>query len=299
MKANILLTGSSGFLGKQIFHYLETDNLIDTLSRNSGAFKIDLAVQIPSLKSPYELVIHTAGKAHSVPKNGYDDKEFYDSIVEGTKNLLLALDRSGPPKSIVFISSVAVYGLHKGLLITEDYPLCAKDPYGKSKIIAEKLICDWSEKNNVKCSILRLPLVAGSNPPGNLRSMIHGIKHGYYFDIDKGKAKKSIVLGSDVAKLIPLAANYGGIYNLTDGYHPSLAELSELVARQLGKQKPKSLPLSLAIMMARFGDMFGSKFPLNSSKVLKLTSDLTFDDSKARDLLGWNPTAVLDEFTIF
>lgn len=299
MLANILLTGSSGFLGRQIFHSLKGENEIDTLSRNSGTFKIDLSIQTPSFKAPYKIVIHAAGKAHSIPTNEHEEKEFYDSNVEGTKNLLLALDKSGRPESIVFISSVAVYGLDKGLLITEDYPLCAIDPYGKSKIIAEKLVSDWAEKNNVICSVLRLPLIAGSHPPGNLKAMIHGIKHGYYFDIDKGKAKKSIVLSSDIAKIIPLAAKRGGIYNLTDGYHPCFSELSDLIAKQLGKGKPRSLPMWLANVLAKTGDSLGSRFPLDSSKLSKLTTNLTFDDSKAIEALGWNPTAVLEGFTIF
>lgn len=53
------------------------------------------------------------------------------------------------PKAFIFISSVAVYGRENGINISEDAPLLAKDPYGLSKIQAEKLVLDWCVRNNV------------------------------------------------------------------------------------------------------------------------------------------------------
>ncbi len=128
--------------------------------------------------------------------------------------------------------------------------------------------------------------------------MINGIKGGYYFNVGGGKAKKSMVLAEDVANIIPIAAKIGGIYNLTDGYHPSFNELSLVIAKQLNKNPPLNLPGFLAKLIALAGDVLGSKAPLNSDKLNKMTSDLTFDDSKARDILGWNPTSVLEAFKI-
>jgi nucleoside-diphosphate-sugar epimerase len=163
---------------------------------------------------------------------------------------------------------------------------------------AEMIIQEWCKKNNVICAILRLPLIAGPNPPGNLKSMINGIKKGYYFNIAGGKAKKSMVLAEDVAKIIPVAARVGGIYNLTDGHHPSFSELSMLIAKQSGKSTPFNIPMWLAKLMAKTGDLIGPKAPVNSDKLIKITSDLTFDDSKARQYLGWKPISVLKGFKI-
>ena len=105
-----------------------------------------------------------------------------------------------------------------------------------------------------------------------------------------------MVLASDVAKYLLKASEIGGIYNLTDGYHPSFFELSENISHQLGKSVPKNLPLWLAKGLARSLDLFGDKAPLNSDKLYKITSDLTFDDSKAREAFGWDPTPVLEGF---
>jgi nucleoside-diphosphate-sugar epimerase len=292
----ILLTGSSGFLGEMILNVLDKHEIV-TLSQSNADIKIDLSKQIPLLPN-VSMVIHSAGKAHSVPRNSAEDKIFFEVNVTGTANLLKGLENAHLPRSFVFISTVAVYGKETGILINEEAPLLAKDPYGKSKIEAEQLVTAWCKQNNVICTILRLPLVAGINPPGNLNAMIKGIKKGYYFNIGGGTAKKSMVMAKDVAAFIPVAAKYGGIYNLTDGYHPSLFELSKLIARQTNKKKVFNLPLPVAKLAALAGDMAGSKFPINSSKLKKLISPLTFDDTKARNTFGWNPTPVLAGFEV-
>lgn len=140
--------------------------------------------------------------------------------------------------------------------------------------------------------------MAGENPPGNLGAMIEGIQKGYYFNIAGGTAKKSMVLATDVAKTILKVSAIGGIYNLTDGHHPSFAELSNSIAQQLDKPKPFNMPLWLARLIAKFGDVLGNKAPLNSDKLKKITSDLTFDDSKARNAFGWSPKKVIDGFRV-
>lgn len=290
---NILLTGANGFLGKIIQEVLK-DNTIITLGRTKATVICDLANAVPDLPA-VDLVIHAAGKAHIVPVTAKEKLSFFEVNVNGTKNLLDALTLR-LPKAFVFISSVAVYGKEQGEQIDEESPLQAIDPYGKSKIEAEKLILDWCKTYLVTCTILRLPLLVGLNPPGNLGAMIKAICKGYYVSIYGGKAKKSMVLATDVAKLIPIVTPIGGIYNLTDGYHPNFSELSSVIAKQLNKKIPYNIPLWLAKFMAIFGDVLGSKAPINSNKLNKITSDLTFDDSKARKLLNWQPIRVLDFF---
>ena len=106
----ILITGSNGFLGKLICAELEKEYKIFGLSRNSGNYKVTLESNIPIFKDSFDIVIHSAGKAHSIPKNEIQKKEFYDVNVTGTLNLLKGLEKLTFPKQFVFISSVSVYG---------------------------------------------------------------------------------------------------------------------------------------------------------------------------------------------
>jgi nucleoside-diphosphate-sugar epimerase len=294
----ILLTGSSGFLGQYILKVLGKEN-VKTLGRGISDIVANLKSEVPAFHDNFTMVIHAAGKAHTVPKTDMEKQEFFDVNVQGTLNLLAGLHNSQSlPHAFIFISSVAVYGKETGLNIDEKSPLLAEDPYGRSKIDAELCVIDWCNRNFVKCTILRLPLIAGAKPPGNLKAMINGIKSGYYVNIGGGDAQKSIVLAEDVAKIIPIVAEIGGTFNLTDRHHPRFSELSAVIAKQLNKKKPFSIPLPIAKLLAAIGDFVGVKSPFNSKKLHKITSDLTFNDDTAVAILNWNPTPVLTGFVI-
>lgn len=289
---DILVTGANGFLGRHIVEALKNNN-IKSLSRASGNFKVFLENEIPNFEQQFDLVIHAAGKAHSIPKNNEERQHFNDVNVIGTKNLLLGLEKV-LPKHFVFISSVSVYGQDLGININEDHALKAKDAYGLSKIEAETLVNDWCLKHNIICTVLRLPLLVGKNPPGNLKTMIQAIEKGYYFNIGGGKARKSMVLAADVASFIPKVALVGGIYNLTDAHHPNFAELSTVISTQKKKRLPFNLPIFVGRIIGIIGDLLGDYAPVNTLKLKKMTSDLTFDDDRARTKLGWNPRPVLE-----
>ncbi len=292
-----LITGGSGFLGQYLLQLNDCEFI--TLGRSHSNIICNLSQAVPDICDSVELVIHAAGKAHFVPKNRKEADDFFSVNYIGTKNLLSALEKLHKhPRSFVFISTVAVYGREKGILINENARLNAKDPYGLSKIRTEGLIQKWCAEHHVICTILRLPLVVGQNPPGNLRAMIKGIQKGYYFNVAGGKARKSMVLAEDVAKFILPASKTGGIYNLTDGIHPSFKELSSNIASQLNKNIPFNIPYSLAKYLAKAGDIIGKRSPFNSYKLSKIKSDLTFDDTKARQAFNWDPCPVLENFKI-
>ena len=296
---NILITGSNGFLGTVLLKTLQETNNVFKLNRSNSDYNINLECDQILFNESFDLVIHAAGKAHSVPKTSLDKQVFFDVNLKGTKNLLKGLEESQSlPKAFVLISSVAVYGRIGGVNIPEESPLIAQDPYGLSKILTEQIVLDWCKLNNVVCTILRLPLLAGANPPGNLGEMIKGINKGYYFNIAGGRAQKSMVLASDVAECILKVSEIGGTYNLTDDYHPTFSELSRIISLQLGKKFVPNMPLFFAKFLAKIGDFIGDKFPLNSNKLSKIMSPLTFDDSKARKAFGWNPSPVIGRFKI-
>lgn len=301
MKKSILLTGSRGFIGSNLYNYLisNINYLLFTTSRSVNSdYQFDFSNEIPDFRRSFNIVIHCAGKAHSIPKSKSDFESIYNTNVIGTKNLLDGLKIYKVPDQFVFISSVSVYGLTNGERVNESYPLLAKDSYGKSKIDSEEYVINWCKENAVLCTILRLPLVVGVYPPGNLGAMIKGIKQGFYFNIAGGKTRKSMVLVSDIAKFILKAAEIGGTYNLTDSIHPSFNELSQNIANQLGKSYVPNLPKLVAYILAKVGDIFGTSFPINSEKLSKITSTLTFDDSKAKNAFGWEPMSVIKEFNI-
>lgn len=296
---SLLFTGSSGFLGNNILPILKEKYEVTTLGHLPiDDITVNLAKEIPALSQHYDIVLHAAGKAHVVPKTPEEEKMFYDINFEGTKNLCRALEKVGVPKSLIFISTVAVYGCESGSLITEEHPLDGTTPYAKSKKMAEEFLTEWCAQNNVILTILRPSLLAGMNPPGNLGDMIRGIEKGFYVNIDSGRVQKSILMADDIAILLELAKNKGGAYNVCDTAQPTFGELSVLIAKQLGKRKPASIPYWMAKCLALAGDCLGRKAPINSLRLSKITQSLTFSNEKAIKNLGWKPLKVLENFKI-
>ena len=295
----LLITGGTGFRGKNVMPILTQEYEVTTCGITpDDMLKANLAKDMPVLPEVYDVVLHACGKAHVVPKTEAEKQMFYDVNYQGTVNLCAALEKAGVPKAMVFISTVAVYGCEYGDLITEEHPLEGNSPYAESKIMAEKYLTAWCSKNDVVLGILRPSLLAGKNAPGNLGAMVNGIKKGFYMNIAGGKVVKSILMAEDIARLLPLLEEKGGVYNVCDTRQPSFGEISVSIANQLGKRKPLNIPYWMAWGMAKVGDLLGNKAPINSYKLEKMTKSLTFSNEKARKELNWEPLDVLENYKI-
>ena len=292
-----LITGGKGFLGSVIAEKLAYS--CQTLGRSEdNDFVYDLSKGVPQIQEIFTNVIHCAGKAHVVPKTKQEKQVFFDVNVQGTKNLLEALKNNlANIQQFIFISTIAVYGKDQGLNIAENTPLLGESSYAKSKMEAEQILLNWSKEHAIPLVILRLPLIVGDHPPGNLGAMMKAIKSGRYFSISNNNAKKSVVLANDVADFISNLKGKSGTYNLTDGLHPTFKEIEEAIGFRFRKKIKISLPIGSLRMIAKLGDwvrILKIPFPLYSERLNKMISSLTFSDEKARKELNWNPNPVLD-----
>ena len=286
-------------MGKNVMPLLEKQFDVTTCGITpDDMIKANLAKEVPVLDQHYDVVLHACGKAHVLPKTEAEKQAFFDVNYQGTVNLCAGLEKVGVPKALVFISTVAVYGCEYGELITEEHPLNGDTPYAKSKIMAEEYLTEWCKKYNVVLGILRPSLLAGKNAPGNLGAMVNGVRKGFYMNIAGGRVVKSILMAEDIARILPSLIEKGGTYNVCDTRQPSFGELSVSVAKQLGKHKPISIPYWIAWCMAKVGDLLGSKSPINSYKLEKMTKSLTFSNEKARRELGWEPLDVLENYRV-
>ena len=294
----LLFTGGTGFLGRNVKPILDQRYEVTTCGITpDDMIKANLAKEVPELPEKYDVVLHACGKAHVVPKTEAEKQAFYDVNYTGTINLCKALEKVGTPKALVFISTMSVYGDVAGNNSTEETPLKGDSPYADSKIKAEQYLTEWCEKNNVILGILRPSLLAGEGAPGNLGAMVNGIKTGKYLSIAGGKARKSVLMAQDIANLVPLVAVKGGTYNVCDNHNPSFGELEALIAKQLGKRKPTSIPYWMAKCLALVGDVF-SFFPINSPRLKKIVTSDTWSNEKAKRVLGWQPMDVLENYKI-
>lgn len=295
----LLLTGASGFLGRNLLPGLRARFSVTTLGRSEGNdVRADLSDGIPGLPGAFDMAVHAAGLAHQIPHSRSEMREYYRINVDGTRNLCSALEKCGLPRTFVFISTVSVYGAETGTAITEDSPLDGKSAYARSKIEAEKLVTQWCRDHGVNLVILRPTLILGDRPSGNLGAMIRGIKRGYYCNIGGGDAHRSLALAPDIANVIALCPGKSGIFNICSSETPTVGQMARHIADALGKKHVLSVPMWLARVLALPGIALGNRWPLDPERLGKMTSDLTFDNTRARTILGWRPMNALDNFQI-
>ena len=118
-----------------------------------------------NFKSHYDVVIHCASKT---PVNFKNNIIGYNDNINSLKNILEKISFN----KFVFMSSVSVYGSHKGIILNEKTKFNAKDYYGKSKIKCEKLLETFSKKKRKNIFVLRLPAAVGIKSHSNFISNI-------------------------------------------------------------------------------------------------------------------------------
>lgn len=295
----LLFTGGTGFLGTNVKPILDERYAVTTIGiTDRDKLKANFVKETPALPEHYNIVLHAAGKAHAYPKTEAERQAFFDINYTGTIHLCDALEEVGVPRAFIFISTAAVYGEEPAENIPETAPLLGKTPYALSKLKAEEYLTDWCMRHGVVLGILRPSLLVGPNAPGNLGAMVKGIKKGYYFNIDGGKAHKSFLMVEDIANIVPLIAEKGGVFNVCDTHQPTYGEISSLVAKQLGKEKPLSLPYWIAWCAAKLGDIMGGKLLLDSNRLHKMVTSSTLSNEKVKRELDWEPLDVIENYKI-
>ncbi|WP_143522445.1 GDP-mannose 4,6-dehydratase, partial [Pseudomonas sp. 2822-17] len=83
-------------------------------------------------------VIHLAG-LKAVGESVENPLFYYQNNITGTLILCEVMKEYGV-KNIVFSSSATVYGMPKEVPISEDFPLSATNPYGRSKLMIEEIL---------------------------------------------------------------------------------------------------------------------------------------------------------------
>ena len=300
MVKTILLTGHTGFLGSVIYRELRNQFNVVTLGRNQYCdYTIDFSKWNGALelKHSIDAIIHVAGLAHN---KAHSDEQMIRVNVTAVDFLLKLASRESI-ENIVFISSVAVYGKDYGLDISEGSDLNPKSVYGRSKRDSETLITKWAKENNANFLNLRLPLIVGPKPPGNLGKLIQSIQNGHHILLNGNKAEKSVVFASDVAAFIEKwllsSDKKSGAINLSNVNTPTFNWIEKTIVYSSPKPFKTSIPIALIwniiVSMRKY---LGISVPF----IGKLFYPLTFSDSLARQEYGYtskelNQTTFNDE----
>ena len=144
---NLLITGSSGFIGKYFINKYQDKYNIKTFS-----FRKDILNNLEL--NDTDIVFHLSALVHQM---GGATKEEYEKVnVTQTLSLARKAKASGV-KQFVFMSTVKVYGEETSSTYTENTICKPEDEYGKSKLKAEQELLEQQDEN-FKVSIVRTPI---------------------------------------------------------------------------------------------------------------------------------------------
>ena len=284
MVKSILLTGHTGFLGSVIYTELKKSFEVVTLGRNDLCdYRVDFSNWDGSLDFEHSIdaIVHVAGLAHNKAKN---QKELFDVNTTSVKHLL-AIAKKNNVESLIYISSTAVYGKIYGFDITESTSLHGKSEFSVSKLMAERVV----ESCNLDCTlILRLPLVVGPNPLGNLGRLSRSIISDSHIYLSGNKAQRSVVFASDVASFISQwlseSQRDSGIINLCNQTAPTFNWIENAIAESGGYSYRIRIPIKFFWKIVNW---MKAKLNISIPLVGKLFYPLTFSDQLAREKFGY------------
>ena len=197
MNGKILITGGAGYIGSHTcislveagFELMVIDNLcnskheairrVESICGKSIAFsRLDVRDR-PGLRALFRenaisAVIHFAG-LKAVGESVEKPLEYYDANVSGSLILFEVMAEAGC-KTLVFSSSATVYGDPQSVPITEDFPLSATNPYGRSKLMVEDILRDlYRADPEWRIGLLRYFNPVGAHPSGLIGEDPNGI----------------------------------------------------------------------------------------------------------------------------
>lgn len=304
----ICITGATGFIGKALCQKLIERNDVLAIVRNlnNSALKKDKKLKLieindinenTDLKSHFkgvDCLIHCAAKAHSMKKvTPKEIKDYQDYNVNLTYNLAEQAALANI-KRIIFISSVKVNGEETRInskFNHDDDPL-PKDPYGLSKLEAEKILRKISARyNKIEFCIIRPPLVYGPGVKGNFLNLLKLISKGLPLPLGKINNLRSLIGLDNLVDLIiccishPKARNQ--VFLASDCEDISTTDLINKLSKHMNKS---IINFPLPVFLIRLAGKFFNK----SSEVEKLVGFLRLDASHTRNTLGWAPPYNLD-----
>ena len=322
--STILVTGGAGYIGSHTVLELLTQGdeviVVDNLSNSSLEslrrvealtgklpvfYELDLldreALSTPFLNHHIDAVIHFAG-LKAVGESVEIPLKYYQNNLAGTLNLLEEMEANGV-KRLVFSSSATVYGDPSSVPITEDFPVSATNPYGRSKLIIEEMLGDlYVSDAGWDIALLRYFNPVGAHASGQIGEDPNGTPNNlmpYISQVAVGKLEKLSIYGDDYQTRDGTGVrDYIHVVDLAKGHLKALDHLMTkpgLVTVNLGTGQG----YSVLEMVKAFESASGQAVPYQI--VDRRAGDIAecyADTQKAADVLGWKATKGLKEMCI-
>ena len=277
--------GGSGYIGTYLIKSFLVSNSFDRIyvcdirkSKVSDDFvthvecdvRKKIIIQLPASIDGSKSWVFNFAAIHREP--GHEAHEYFDTNIQGAKNINVFLDVSGI-SNLYFTSSIAPYGPSKK--IRDESSQCYPEtPYGISKWKAESIHEVWQKKNpNHRLIISRPSVIYGPGDPGNVLRMINGIIKGTFFIPGDPAIIKShgYIYGFIDSVIFTMGKNEKYIlYNYAENPCLSLSQMCCEVKKVFGiKRRTYSVPLRLLVVASMFITFFNRRSSVHPVRVKK------------------------------
>lgn len=293
---NILVTGASGFVGKDLIKKLIINPSFDRITVLLRKYNLDFdskVVQILGQEDSFfsteildntHVVIHLAGRAHILNDDVANPLEEFRKVnVDGTLKLAqIALESN--VKRFIFISSIGVNGSTTSKPFDEsDQPNPHAD-YAISKLEAEVALQALFKNTSTELVIIRPPLIYAANAPGNFSRLLKLVATNLPLPFAQTKNKRTFVALENLIDFIELCIDHPNaanqIFLVADKESLSTRELVEYLKQGMNK-KPFFVYIPQPLMRLTAACIGKSKL------YEQLFESLEVDTSKTKKLLGW------------
>jgi len=302
----ILLTGSTGFIGKALVTELKQQNFDMSIAvrQKTNLFSDEVKQFVvgdfgsnPDFSaslSGIDCVIHLAGRSHVIDKA---KASVLDEFRKINTKLTLNLAKQAVTAKVtrfVFLSSILVNGNQSNKPFLENDTPNPKESYAISKYEAEQGLLKLAKNSGLEVVIIRPPLVYGNNAPGNFGRLIQWASAKFILPLPLGAVNNSrslIAIDNLVSFIITCALHpksTNEIFLISDDENLSTTQLLKKIAKAFNK-KALLLPAPVSWMV------FVARLLGKEADAVRLFSSLVVDSSKARDLLDWHPVTTIDE----
>ncbi len=226
---------------------------------------------------------------------------YADVNIGGSENVVTAAKANGI-KSIIFTSSVAIYGLNRGTP-NESMEAQPFNEYGRTKNEAEKIFLEWvTESDENSLTVLRPAVVFGENNRGNVYNLMSQIESGKFLMVGDGKNRKSMGYVGNISAFLSeqVNAKVGTyIYNFSDKPDLSSNEIVQIIKDEMNiTSNVPSVPYWLGLFGGYTFDLLskltGKIFPVSSIRIKKFCAETTVNTDRLLES-GFSAPYTLEE----